>query len=394
MLSLCKYIVSALAIIVVSSCALQNRSGKIEEVYENTKTGDILRVQDSNRPSKSKNGESRVALLLPLSGDNALLGRHMLDATQLAIFDLKADNIHLVPIDTAQGTESMTAKLDIEQPDLILGPLYAADTKAVYSYARKNNICMITFSNDKDLAGQDCLFLLGMMPDESVKRIARFAQAKKLPDVNSVLPNDKYGQTIEASLANLNKKTDTPVKIIGRYNPTTIKENLPQINANISHYAQAESTLLIPEGGNNLRDFVTTLRGTKGGKKFKYLGSGLWEDEKLNGIPELNGAWFASAPRSDRQAFERKFEQNFSYKPSRLSSLAYDGIALISSLSRNGDFSKTSITNPAGFKGVTGAFRFKDNGLNQRALAVYEVRSDGFLEIDPAPQSFASADYD
>jgi ABC-type branched-subunit amino acid transport system substrate-binding protein len=154
----------------------------------------------------------------------------------------------------------------------------------------------------------------------------------------------------------------------------------------------------VPEGGNNLREFVTDLRGNKGGKKVKYLGSGLWEDEKLHDIPELNGAWFASAPRNDRQSFEKRFEENFNYKPSKLSSLAYDGIALIAALSQKGidrsSFNKASITNSAGFKGITGIFRFKSNGTNQRAMAVYEIRNDGFLEIDPAPQSFASVDYD
>jgi branched-chain amino acid transport system substrate-binding protein len=399
MLRFCKYILSAFAIIAVSSCTMVNRESKVEEVYQNTKTGDVLRIQQASKAMRSKEGnESRVALLLPLTGENALLGRHMLDATQLAMFDLKADNIHLVPIDTAAGTEYIKEKLDTEQPDLILGPLYAADAKAIHAYASSNNICMISFSNDKDLAGKDCLFLLGVMPDESVKRIAKYAMNKHLPDINGVLPKNKYGQTIEAGLASLNKSSEQSVKIIGRYNPATIKEDLKQVNANIAHYAKADTTLLVPEGGNNLREFVTDLRGTKGGKKVKYLGSGLWEDEKLHDIPELNGAWFASAPRNDRQSFEKRFEENFNYKPSKLSSLAYDGIALIAALSQKGidrsSFNKASITNSAGFKGITGIFRFKSNGTNQRAMAVYEIRNDGFLEIDPAPQSFASVDYD
>lgn len=392
----CKYILSAAAIIAVSSCTMVTREKKVEEVYQNTKTGDTLKlVKDLRVRGERNSGEARVALLLPLSGDNAVLGRHLLDATQLAIYDLKADNIHLVPIDTASGIEFTKQKLDSEQPDLILGPLYAADAKEIYSYASNNNICMISFSNDKELAGNECLFLLGMMPEESVKRITKYAQAKTLPDINSVLPKSKYGNTIETSLASLNKNAQSPVKVIGRYDPSNIKEDVKQVTANISHYAQAETTLIVPEGGNTLREFVTNMRGAKGGKKVKYLGSGLWEDDKLQDIPELNGSWFASSPRSDRIAFEKRFEENFNYKPSRLSSLAYDGIALVASLAQNGldrtTFDKNSITNPAGFKGVTGIFRFNKNGTNQRAMAVYEVRNDGFLEIDPAPQSFASA---
>ncbi len=398
MYRLCKYILSAVAIIAVSSCAMVNKQKKLEEVYQNTKTGDTLKIaQDLRANSERTGGEARVALLLPLSGENAVLGRHLLDATQLAIYDLKADNIHLVPIDTAAGIEFAKQRLESEQPDLILGPLYAADAKVIYNHAKNNNVCMISFSNDPELAGNDCLFLLGIMPEESVKRIIKYAQAKELPDINSVLPKTKYGNTVETSLASMNKKTASPVKIIGRYNPNQLKEDAKQVTANITQYAQAETTLIIPEGGNTLREFISNMRGAKGGKKVKYLGSGLWEDDRIQDVPELNGSWFASAPRTDRIAFEKRFEENFKYKPSRLSSLAYDGIALITSLTRDGfnkeSFDKKAILNPSGFRGVTGIFRFKENGTNQRAMAVYEVRSDGFLEIDPAPLSFASADY-
>ena len=51
-------------------------------------------------------------------------------------------------------------------------------------------------------------------------------------------------------------------------------------------------------------------------------------------------------------------------------------------------FDKTAITNPAGYKGITGLFRFLPDGSNQHTMAVYEIKSDGLIEIDPAPSTF------
>jgi hypothetical protein len=52
-------------------------------------------------------------------------------------------------------------------------------------------------------------------------------------------------------------------------------------------------------------------------------------------------------------------------------------------------FAPQAIVDPSGFAGVNGVFRFLPNGLNERGLAVLEVRADRFAVIDPAPTSFS-----
>ena len=46
------------------------------------------------------------------------------------------------------------------------------------------------------------------------------------------------------------------------------------------------------------------------------------------------------------------------------------------------------LTDPDGFVGVDGLFRFRENGTVERGLAVYTVRRDGFEVLDPAPRAF------
>ena len=54
-------------------------------------------------------------------------------------------------------------------------------------------------------------------------------------------------------------------------------------------------------------------------------------------------------------------------------------------------FSPTVITNPNGFAGIDGVFRFAPSGLNERGLAVYEVTGAGARLIEAAPRRLMGA---
>jgi hypothetical protein len=47
------------------------------------------------------------------------------------------------------------------------------------------------------------------------------------------------------------------------------------------------------------------------------------------------------------------------------------------------------LTNPSGFAGIDGVFRFRLEGTNERGLAVLRVTPSGGQVISPAPKSFA-----
>ena len=52
-------------------------------------------------------------------------------------------------------------------------------------------------------------------------------------------------------------------------------------------------------------------------------------------------------------------------------------------------FSDQVLTNPSGFIGIDGAFRFLSNGTNERGLAIYQINRGQLQVVDPAPKSFA-----
>jgi branched-chain amino acid transport system substrate-binding protein len=52
------------------------------------------------------------------------------------------------------------------------------------------------------------------------------------------------------------------------------------------------------------------------------------------------------------------------------------------------DYSAQTLTDPSGFAGIDGIFRFKPDGLSERGLAVVEIGRDEVKVVGEAPRSF------
>jgi hypothetical protein len=82
--------------------------------------------------------------------------------------------------------------------------------------------------------------------------------------------------------------------------------------------------------------------------------------------------------------------------PPRIATLSYDALSLASLLSRGrayDRFTDAALTDPAGFSGIDGIFRFQPDGSAERGLAVLEVTPNGLRVTDPAPKSFPQAGF-
>jgi len=52
-------------------------------------------------------------------------------------------------------------------------------------------------------------------------------------------------------------------------------------------------------------------------------------------------------------------------------------------------FAEPVLTNPSGFSGADGVFRFKPDGTNDRALAVLEIRNGATATVSLAPKALS-----
>ena len=94
------------------------------------------------------------------------------------------------------------------------------------------------------------------------------------------------------------------------------------------------------------------------------------------------------------RAFSERYRGRYHQDPPRPAALAYDAVALVAALGKTPGaqrFSTDVLTNPSGFAGIDGVFRFRADGTNQRSLAVLRVTSGGGQIVAPASRSFASS---
>lgn len=349
-------------------------------------------------------GPAKVALLLPLSGTNAKLGKAMLDAAQLALFDSGGKELELVPRDTG-GTPAGAAKaaraVIADKARLILGPLLKSEVAAVKPLAGAANIPVIAFSTATELAGGK-VFLMGFLPREEVVREVGFARQRGHRQFAALVPNSPYGQLMAHALRDAVPASGGEVAQVARYDPgqadvgAAVRQLLPGAVAGPAA-PPAFDALMLPEGGERLKAIARQLvLAGLDTKKVQLLGSGLWDEPDTSSEPALVGGWFAAAAPQARRGFEERFAKTYGYKPPLLASLGYDAVALAAVLARGeggAPFSREAILNPRGFSGVDGLFRFTPDGLVQRGLAVLQVEPQGNIVVSPPPQSFENLEF-
>ena len=371
-----------------------------------------------------RGGPARIGLLLPLSGPEEMLGRSLLDAAQMALFDVGGDKLVLLPRDTrgsAEGARLAAESALQEGADLLLGPVFSASVAAAAGPARERGINLVAFSTDATVAG-DGVFLLSFLPQQQVDRVVGYAASQGLRGFAALTPETPYGIAVVDSLRVAADRyggalTDVefypsgsvdvmePVRRLADYDARrerlaahrrTLQAQGDQ--AGLAQLAGLETlggpgfdALMLPEGGDALRQVAPLLPFFDiDPENVRFLGTGLWDDPGLGQEPALVGGWFAAPPPENAARFVERFRATYGYRPLRIATLAYDAVALAAALSRREepDFSRAAIAGPSGFAGTDGIFRFLPSGVVERGLAVVEVEARGLKVVDPAPQTF------
>src|SRR6202030_1137844 len=109
--------------------------------------------------------------------------------------------------------------------------------------------------------------------------------------------------------------------------------------------------------------------------------------------PALQGVLYAAPDEFGFRAFSGRYRTKYGSEPVRTATLAYDSVGLVAALARTQGptcFSSDVITNPSGFAGIDGLFRFRADGTNERGLAVMRVGSGGGVPVAGSPKSFGA----
>lgn len=383
------------------------------------------------KPPPGVKPRTPVGLLLPLSGPDAALGRALLDAAALAIFEVADESVVLVPRDTkgtAEGArEAAIAALEAGAR-LLLGPVFAADVAAVSPLARAAGVNVVAFSNDRTVAG-DGTFVIGVPPMQTVSRILGYAAARGLTRFAALVPEGAFGQRVTEDMQiaaaraggvvtrvevyrHGQQEMASAVRRLASYESrreamerqrAALEASADEVSRQALRRLEGAQTLgglgfdavLLPETGPALESLAPLLPYYDiDTRRIRVLGIGDWQDRAIIREPALTGAWVAGRSPETRAAFERRFQEAYGRPPHTLAPLAYDAAALAAVLATGeggADFSAAALTARNGFAGTAGIFRLNGDGTVERGLAVMEVRPDGLRVIDADPQAFPDA---
>jgi len=339
-------------------------------------------------------GQVRVALILPLSGQGnaSVAGQSMKNAAEMALAEFKSPNIQLLVKDdggTVQGAQAGAQQAISEGAEIIIGPLFAQSVSAVGQVARTNNIPVIAFSTDVSVAARG-VYLLSFLPETDVRRIVEFSISRGKRSFAAILPDNAYGTVVEGAFQQEVSRRGGRVLVLEKYTPEGNRIN--EAARRVSQAANQVDSIFIPDSPDAVPQVVNALAANGVDlRRVQMIGSGLWEDARISSTAALEGAWYAAPEATGFRNFSARYRARYGQDPVRTATLAYDAVALVAALVKTQGpqrFSETSLTNPSGFAGIDGVFRFRPEGTNERGLAVLRVAPAGGQVLSPAPTSF------
>ncbi|HEY8008234.1 MAG TPA: penicillin-binding protein activator [Methylocella sp.] len=349
-------------------------------------------------PEKSEqigSGPARVALIVPLTQASgpSVVGTSLRNAAELAYLEAGGNDITLLVRDdhsNPEGARAAAAAAVSEGAEIVIGPLFASSVREVGKAARTAGKPVIAFSTDTSTAGQG-LFLLSFLIENYVDRIVDFAASKGKKSIAALIPENDYGRVAEAEFQQAAARDNIRVMSIEHYQPKTMAEAVRKIAA---LHDQIDA-LFIPEQADAMEAMSQALAAAGiNGKQVQILGTGLWNDARVLKLPALQGAWFAAPENGGFNAFVERYRAKYHTDPTRIATLAYDAVSLAAALAHTQGsqrYSQNVLTNPSGFNGADGVFRFRADGTNERGLSVLQINDGTAAPISPAPHSFSTS---
>lgn len=332
-----------------------------------------------------------------MTGQRGELGQALLNAAQMALFDVGGPNFELSIHDTTgtpEGAERAMAEALSRDVDLVLGPLFSTSVAAGAPRARSAGVPVVSFSNDRTVGGRG-VWAAGLAPDTQVDRVVDYATRQGLRRFAVLAPRNPYGDAVVRALQDAVQRYGGQLSQVASYDPYAAGDAGPIVQE-LARARSGYDAVLVPAGGTELLNLASLMPFYDiDPEQIQYLGTALWEDPGLGREAALVGGWFAAPERGVWLDWAQRYEQLYGQTPPRIAPLAYDATALAAVLAREAgkrgeapDYVEPELTKPSGFAGVDGIFRLRPDGTVERGLAVLELQRDGVELREAAPRSF------
>ncbi|MBV8568226.1 MAG: penicillin-binding protein activator [Methylobacteriaceae bacterium] len=341
-------------------------------------------------PTSLGNGPVHIALILPLGSS---VGTSLRNAAEISLAKSGSTELTISVKDdrsTPEGAREAAQQAIAEGDELIIGPLFANSVREVAGAARVTGRPVIAFSTDANVASRG-VYLLSFLIEGYVDRIIGYAAASGKKSFAALVPDNEYGNVALAEFQQEAARLGVRVAGIERFSPG----NLTTAVQHIASLGNSIDALFIPDQADAMPAVAQALTANGiDSKRVQILGTGVWNDPRVLRLAALQGAWFSSPENSGFNSFAQQYRAKYGAEPARIASLAYDAVSLVAALARvqgGQRYSESVLTNPQGFIGIDGVFRFRSDGQSERGLAVEQIGSGSTTTISAAPRTFTGS---
>ena len=330
-----------------------------------------------------------------------MLAQSLENAARMAIADLNGVNIDLRVYNTAgdpaTGQAAALRAVD-DGANIILGPVFAEVANAVGVAVSGRGVNVLSFSNNTSIAGGN-LFVLGPTFDNTANRLVSYAVRQGKTRITVAHDDNVAGQAGNAAIQRAIRANGAQAAGIVAYefSRSGVQAAAPRIRSAVDGNG-ADALMLAANSAGALPLLAQVLpeAGVRS-SDLQFIGLTRWDiPVQTLSLPGIQGGWFALPDPTMSARFDGRYAATYGSTPHPIGGLAYDGIAAIGALVKAGNrdaLTGRALTQGAGFQGVTGVFRLRPDGTNERGLAIAAVRNQRVVVIDPAPRGFGGAGF-
>ena len=362
--------------------------------------------------SFAEENKVKIGLLVPLSGDNAEIGKQIVKATRLALKDINSDKIEIFPKDTqSDPNKTLRSAIELNQIgiNLVIGPVFYENL--VYLDEVKD-VTFLSFTN-KTLDLPKNVISTGINSTSQLNTIKKFIKLHDIKKSVILIPNLNYNSEIKQGIKKSKIKTFKqyyydidPTKLTKQIEKITNYEIRKQnLTDEITRLENSEDlnkekkiknlekrytignvnfdSVIIADFDESLKSVITSLLYTDVSPKNKYfITFNQWFDESLLNETALQPIYYPSINKKNLEEFKKKFLRQFNENPNHISLLSYDLVGLIYYLSLENNITEINkaFNAKSSFKGKIGIFDIEDNKINHR-LNFYKIENGSLKKI-------------
>ena len=354
----------------------------------------------------------KIGLIVPLSGENSLIGDKIIKSIRMAINKINDSKIEILPKDTKSNpidALKVSKELYNQGVRIIIGPVYNESTKYLDDLS---DVTFISFTN-KLIDNPKNVISAGVNAVSQIQTIKKFNDQSNLNKSLFLIPKSEFKNEIVSAInftrikykevfyfdrepTKLTKQIEELTKYQTRKNNLKFEiERLENLSfkdkeKKIQNLKKRDTlgnisfdSVVIADFDENLKSVATSLLYTDiSSKRILYITLNQWFDKSLLKETSLHPIYFPSINKNNYELFMTDFKNTYGSEGDQLSFLSYDLLGLVYFLIYENDFkiTKKIFYKRNKFKGKMGIFEINKNIITHQ-LNFYSIENNSFKKI-------------